>query len=925
MNTCDKPGIMLARKARINNTSMMKKGVGLPDDPVVRNSWITMAVKKRNMAAVVGRLALGVGLAAASVGLVIGAIMQAHKPEADDPAVHTVANQADNKKVSYNRDIRPILSDKCFKCHGFDDKTREAGLRLDVREAALTDYDTGTPIVPGDPDNSTIVKRIETDKPNLKMPPASSHKTVSADELALIEQWIKEGAEYEPHWAFIPPVQPQLPEVSDEAWVKNDIDRFVLAKLDEKNLKPSPEADKRTLIRRVHLDLIGLPPTPEQVEAFVNDKSPDAYEKIVDALLANEHYGERMALPWLDAARYADSNSYQFDNDRWAWPWRDWLIKTINSNRSFDDVIVEMLAGDLLPDPTQDQMIATSFNRNHFINGEGGAIKEEVRFTYNLDRVETTSTTFLGLTYACAQCHDHKYDPVSQENYYQFFAFFGQTDETGARDRSIATWDFQYVIAKPYISIATEEQKQEYKRLKSLEDEAWKAFGGKDGRNKASRAARGWAKQLTEAQLRELPPLIYGLAGRSRYGRGFQAPMQEAKLIDYYARKVAPKDTEWLEGYIAWNDAQKERMEQEELMPLVMTMGDREKPIEIKLRDRGAYNAPVGEPLQPELPEALGGLPEDLPRNRLGLAKWIVSDANPLTARVLVNRLWQQVFGMGIVKTPEDFGLQGASPSHPELLDYLAVKYRSDWDTKAIMRQIVTSATYRQSSAVTPELLEMDPENKWLARGARFRLPAMLIRDQALAASGLFNDEMFGPPVYPYQPPGLWVDVSFAQFEYVPSEGDDLYRRSLYTFFRRTLAPPNMFDNANRQACTVKLSITNTPLQALTLLNDPTYVEAARALALRAINEQSKATPRELINDMMLLTLLRPAKDHELDVLENAYKREAAWYRDRPSEAAQYLAVGELPVPQDTDQAHLAALSSVALTIMNLDEAMTKE
>ena len=872
--------------------------------------------------------AAGVGavLGATAAMLLVGTMLGGH---ADQPpanrSIDRVNNDAAAEAVSYNRDVRPILSDKCFACHGFDDKTREAGLRLDVREAAIQAYDTGTPIIPGDPDNSTIIERIESDKASRVMPPASTHKTVSADEVAILRQWIKEGAEYEPHWAFIPPVMPELPEVSNEAWAKNNIDRFVLAKLDEKGLKPSPEADKRTLIRRVYLDLIGLPPTPEQVEAFVNDKSPDAYEKVVEALLASEHHGERMALPWLDAARYADSNSYQFDNDRWAWPWRDWLIKTINANRPFDEVIIEMLAGDLLENPTQDQMIATSFNRNHFINGEGGAIKEEVRFTYVLDRVETTSTTFLGLTYACAQCHDHKYDPVSQENYYEFFAFFGQTDESGARDRSIPTWDFQYVIAKPYISIATEEQKQEYNRLKEIESKAWKAFGEKEGRNKASRAARDWAKQLTEEQLNELPTLVYGLAGRSRYGRGFQAPMQEAKLIDYYARHVAPKDTDWLDKYIAWNDAQKARMDQDKLMPMVMTMGDRAKPREIKLRDRGAYNAPVGDPLQPDLPDALGGLPEDLPRNRLGLAKWMVSDANPLTARVLVNRLWQQVFGRGIVKTPEDFGLQGVLPSHPDLLDYLAVKYRTNWDTKSIMREIVTSATYRQSSAISPELLEMDPENKYLARGSRFRLPAMLIRDQALAASGLFNNEMFGPPVYPYQPPGLWVDVSFAQFEYVQSKGDDLYRRSLYTFFRRTLAPPNMFDNANRQACTVKISLTNTPLQALTLLNDPTYVEAARALALRVSKRQANATPRQLIDDMMLLTLLRPGQDRELDVLGKAYEREAKWYRDRPSEAAQYLAVGELPVPQDMDQAHLAALSSVALTILNLDEAITKE
>ncbi|MEM9111625.1 MAG: PSD1 and planctomycete cytochrome C domain-containing protein [Planctomycetota bacterium] len=869
-------------------------------------------------AALFGALAVVIGFAALTTGEGAEPARKAETIQhADNPAKQT-------RKVSYNRDVRPILSDKCFACHGFDENTREAGLRLDVREEALFEYDTGTPIVPGDPQNSSIIQRIKSDKPNRVMPPPSTHKTVTQQELAVLEQWIAEGAEYEPHWAFIPPVMPELPEVSDEAWVKNNIDRFVLARLDQKGLSPSPEADKRTLIRRVYLDLIGLPPTPGQVEAFVGDTSPDAYEKVVDELLANPHHGERMALPWLDAARYADSNSFQFDNDRWAWPWRDWLIKTINSNRPFDEVIIEMLAGDLLENPTQDQLVATSFNRNHFINAEGGSIAEEVRFNYVLDRVETTSTTFLGLTFACAQCHDHKYDPVSIDNYYQFFAFFGQTDERGRIDKRVPVWDFQYAISKPYLHIATDEQKQEHARLKKIESDAWNAFGGKDAHNKAMREARDWANKLSVDEVNQLTGLIHGLVGRARYRRDFQAPMQNAKFLDYYARQVAPRDAPWVAKYIAWNQAQKARMEQESLMPIVMTMGDRQKPREIRVRDRGLYSSPIGEPLTPGLPDALGGLPSDLPRNRLGLATWIVSDANPLTARVLVNRLWQQVFGMGIVKTPEDFGLQSPLPSHPGLLDYLAVKYRTDWDTKAVMREIVTSATYRQSSAVTPGRLESDPENKYLARGARFRLPAMLIRDQALTTSGLFNNEMFGPPVYPYQPPGLWVDVSFAQFEYIQSTGADLYRRSLYTFFRRTLAPPNMFDNANRQACTVKLSETNTPLQALTLLNDPTYVEAARALAIRAMGANHRADPDDVIRKMFRLMLLRPIQDREFNILRSAYQREYEWYEKRPEDAYAYLTIGELPLPQ-VDPAKLAALSSVALTIMNLDEAMTKE
>ena len=548
-----------------------------------------------------------------------------------------------------------------------------------------------------------------------------------------------------------------------------------------------------------------------------------------------------------------------------------------------------------------------------------------MRFNYVLDRVETTSTTFLGLTYACAQCHDHKYDPISHENYFEFFALFGQTEENGRRGRTLAGWDFQYVLSGPDISLATAEQKQELDRLKALEAQAYKAFGDKAALDRLSQAARAWAAEMSDEELSALSPLLQGLVGRSRYGKGFQAPMQEAKLRDYYARQVAPKDSDWLAGYLAWNDAQRARMAHEESMPYVMVMRDRKVPEDIRVRDRGLYSAPIGEPVQPDLPDALGGLPDDLPRNRLGFARWLVSDANPLTARVLVNRLWQQVFGVGLVKTPEDFGLQGALPSHPELLDYLAVRYRTSWDTKAIMRLIVTSATYRQASAVSPGLLELDPKNALLARGPRFRLPAMLIRDQALVAAGLFNHEMFGKPVYPYQPDGLWVDISFAQFEYIPSTGPDLYRRSLYTFFRRTLAPPNLFDNASRQACVVKPSLTNTPLQALTTLNDPTFVEAARALAIRAMERRPGASPGEVVGEMVELTLLRPAEPRELAVLEAAYEREKSWYADHEADAAAYLSIGQMPVPEGMDRAHLAALASVGLTILNLDETLTKE
>jgi hypothetical protein len=828
--------------------------------------------------------------------------------------------------VSYNRDVRPILSDRCFACHGFDEKTREAGLRLDLREAALEGGDSGEPaIVPGDPVASLLIDRITSPDPDVIMPPESLHKPLLAGDVGILARWIKQGAAYEPHWAFIQPKLSEIPAVRNEGWPRNTIDRFVLAKLEAKGLAPSPEADRRTLFRRLSLDLTGLPPSPEEVEAFVNDPAPDAYDKLVERLLASPHCAERLAMPWLDAARYADSNGYQFDNDRWAWPWRDWLIRQIDSNRRFDEVIVEMLAGDLLEKPTQEQVLATSFNRNHFVNAEGGAIAEEVRFNYVLDRIETTSTTFLGLTYACAQCHDHKYDPVSQKNYYQLFAFLGQVDETGKNGQAVDTWDFRFLTTEPTMSLATVEQRQSLAELREAESKAYASFGGKEAEKKLNNATREWAAGLTDEQMNELPPLIYGLVGRSRYGKDFQAPMQEPKLRDYYATFAAPRDAEWLPSYRAWIDAMKARMELERAMPLVMVMRDRKEPRPVRVHERGLYSAAVGDPLEPGLPEALGGLPNDLPRNRLGLAKWIVSEANPLTARVLVNRLWQELFGKGIVKTPEDFGLQGAEPTHPELLDYLAVQYRTHWDTKAVLREIVSSATYRQSSAMSPRLLEIDPENKLLARGPRFRLPAMLIRDQALAVSGLLAPKRFGLPVYPYQPPGLWEDISFAQFEYPQSHGDDLYRRSIYSFFRRTLAPPNMFDNPSRQACSVKISRTNTPLQALTLLNDPTFIEAARAVALRAMHTDLRAKPRDVIARMTELVLLRDAAPRELDVLETAYDRERAHFAKNPLDAEAYLRIGEMEMPEGLDPVHLAALASVGQTILNLDEAMTKE
>jgi hypothetical protein len=821
--------------------------------------------------------------------------------------------------LDFNRDIRPILSENCFYCHGQDGQKREADLRLDDRQAAI---DSGA-IVPGDPGASTILGRIHSTDPDVLMPPPDSNRRLSEAQKKLLDRWIKQGAEYEPHWAFTPPQRPAAPEVKQAVWVRNDVDRFVLAKIEAAGLAPSPEADRATLIRRLHADLVGLPPTPEEVDAFVADPDPQAYENLVDRLLASPHYGERMALPWLDAARYADSNGFQQDGDTWQWIWRDWVVQALNADMPFDQFSIEQLAGDLLPNPTNEQKIASGFNRNHLLNGEGGAIREEQRFNNLFDRVDTTSTTSLGLTMACAQCHDHKYDPMTRIDYYRLLDAFNRVSETGAPQYFSA----RVRVTPPILELPTAENTKRLTELEStmkvLETEAKPMLEAlyeswKEGLFADGKPADG------EDLPRTLPPLLLKPEADRTDAERTEIDRELRQFFDSKVKrkliKNLPQAAKYDAAKKAYNDYKGDQI------PRVMVMAD-DKPRDTKILDRGDYLAPIGEKLTFLPPAFLPPLPEGLPRNRLGLAKWLFLPEHPLTARVQVNRMWQQFFGIGIVKTAEDMGVQSEYPLHMNLLDWLAVEFRdAGWSQKQMHRLLVTSATYRQASKITADHVAKDPENRLHARAARFRMPSMVLRDVALAASGLVDLRIGGRPVYPYQPDQIWEALAITKerdFTYPASRGPDLYRRSLYTFWRRTVNPANMFDMSNRQTCNVRASRTCTPLHALTTLNDPTWVEAARVLA-----EKSMLDGRDLngrLAHAFRRVLGRRATDYDLDALKRMYARQFKIYSTDMDAAKQLLAVGESPRDKSLDPVDHAALTSVCLAIFNLDEALTRE
>jgi hypothetical protein len=829
-----------------------------------------------------------------------------------------MSGRAEDVPLNFNRDVRPILSENCFYCHGQDANKRQADLRLDLRDAALK----AGAIVPKDVAKSSLVKRIHSDDPEQLMPPAKSNRRLTAEQKKLLERWISEGAEYQSHWAFVAPVRPAEPAVQKAEWVRNSIDRFVLAKLEEQKLAPSPEADRATLIKRLSIDLIGLPPTPAEVDAFVADADPQAYEKLVERLLKSPHYGERMALPWLDAARYADSNGFQQDGDTWQWMWRDWVVKALNDDLPFDQFTIWQLAGDLLPNATTEQKVASGFNRNHLLNGEGGAIPEEQRFVILFDRMDTTATTWLGLTMACCQCHDHKYDPITQRDYYSLMDAFNRLPESGTPQ----FFSSRIRVAAPFIELPTEENKARFAefeaKIKAAEEEVAPI---------ANAAFEGWRTGLfadgKPAEGKGLPDNLAAILRKPEAER----TDAEKKSIDPELRKhFDTKVRATLNGkFPVLGQAEGLRNQlngyRADKLPRVMVMSD-EKPRETAILDRGEYLNPK-EKVTFATPAFLPPLPADAPKNRLGFAQWLMSPEQPLTARVQVNRMWQHFFGAGIVKTSEDFGVQSEYPVHGPLLDWLAVEFRErGFSMKAMHRLIVTSATYRQASRVSPELRSRDPENKLFARASRFRMPSLLLRDWALSASGLLEPRIGGVPVYPYQPDAVWEALAITKerdFTYPASTGTDLYRRSLYTFWRRTVNPANMFDSSSRQTCRVRLATTSTPLHALTTLNDPTWVEAARVLAERSLKTSPDLDTR--LTHAFRQVAGRKPLDQDLIALRRAYDRQLAIYKADADSAKALVTVGAAKRDESLNVTEHAALSAVCLGILNLDEALTRE
>jgi hypothetical protein len=736
--------------------------------------------------------------------------------------------------VDFNFHIRPILSDRCFKCHGPDASQRKAGLRLDTEAGlyqALKDNPEAHIVVHGNANDSELYRRLTEEDTSQVMPPPNSNLTVTDHEKKLIKKWIEQGAKYKKHWAFIPPDIQEPPDVGGD-WGSNEIDRFILAKMEEQNLEPNPQADKERLLKRVSFDVTGLPPSIASQENFLNDNSSDAYEKIVDRLLKSPHYGEKMAISWLDVARYADSHGYQDDGLRTMWPWRDWVIHAFNKNYPYDKFLTWQLAGDLMPNASKEMILATGFNRNHKITQEGGVIDEEYRIEYVTDRTNTFGKAFLALTLECAKCHDHKYDPISQKEYFGTFAFFNQVNEKGM----VGTISLASMADPPKILINDDEVKN---------------------------------------------------------------------MLSFINKK-----------------------DHDPVAVMVMKDSSAVRPTYVLIR--GAYDAP-GEKVDFQIPQTIYEYDTNkLPQNRLGLARWLTDKNHPLTSRVFVNRIWQEFFGTGIVKTSGDFGMQGDLPSHPELLDWLAVDFiEHGWDIKRLVKQIVMSSTYQQSAEVTKQKLAVDPENKYLSHAPRLRLSSELIRDHLLASSGLLVREVGGPSVKPYQPDGIWEAAASSGGRmsilgtYMQDHGDKLYRRGMYNFIKRTVPPPNMlmFDANNRDQCEVRRMRTNTPLQALIMMNDPVVLEASRVLAQQLMLESSSI--KERITRAFRLILCRKAGEKELNILEAYFRDERNYFAAEPEKAVERLKVGEYKQLTTSDLAGTAAFMQVVATLYNMDEAIT--
>ncbi len=757
--------------------------------------------------------------------------------------------------VDFNFHIKPILSDRCFACHGPDANARKGELRLDEKAFAFSLLDSLKDhyvIKPGDLEKSELYQRIILDDQEQMMPPPASNLSLSGYEIELIKRWIEQGAEWKPHWSFIKPEKSALPKVGQSNWPQNAIDYFVLNQLETLKRKPSGKANKEKLLRRLSFDLTGLPPDLETIDAFLADDSNTAFEQLVDKYLASETYGERMATEWMDLARYAETNGIHHDFERNMWPWRDWVIKAFNENVSYDQFVTWQLAGDLLPESGYEQQLATAFNRNHRTTQECGSLDEEFRVSYVIDRTNTFGKAFMGLTMECAQCHDHKYDPISQKDYYQLYSFFNQVPEKGV------TRSFMGQSA-PYLELP----EGEVKRIRNYIDEQVK----------------------------------------TEYANGSKQDKDKLYLANW-------------------------REEMEAMLQPVMIMKDQDTLRPTYILERGLYDSP-GEEESFGTPDSIFPFDPDLPGNRLGLSTWLFNRENPLTARVVVNRYWQMVFGRGIVKTADDFGSQGALPTHPALLDWLAVEFmESGWDVKGLLKMIVMSATYQQTSYADNSALAFDPENQWLGRGTQQRLTAEMLRDQTLKMSGILNEQVGGPSVKPYQPEGLWTQVSSGgryKRKYMVALGNDRYRRSLYTYWKRIQPPPAMviFDAASRNQCTVKRQSTNTPLQALVLLNDPQFVEASRALALRMMKEGGNSSKQRIEYAFRWATSRRPDAE-ELSILEALFIEEQEEFQKYPERANDFLQIGAFSTPEDLDFMELAAYGVVANAIINLSESIQK-
>jgi hypothetical protein len=838
-------------------------------------------------------------------------------------------SRADDK-VQFNRDVRPILADTCFKCHG--PAARKGGIQLDVREEA-TKPGRGkrVPIVPGQPEKSEVVRRVFATDDDTIMPPPSAHRTLTAAQKETIKRWISEGAVYQKHWSFEMPVKPAIPMVG----AANPIDAFLVDRLKREKLTPGREADRTILIRRVAFALTGLPPTPSEVDAFLADRSGDAYEKMVDRYLASPRFGEEMARHWLDVARYADTHGLHLDNERQMWLYRDWVVKAFNANMPFDRFTTEQIAGDLVPGATREQMIGTGFLRCNVTTSEGGSIDSEWVFRNAVDRATTTTEVFLGLTAGCAVCHDHKFDPIRQKEYYSLYAFF--------HSAAGPALDGNKLLTEPVIKMTTAatdkrlgdlagqitQVKQELaKGVKAVKYTDPADATPPDAKTAAdpAKSYHAWIKQGGRGAAKH-PDDITKLLKRAANKLDAAS---EKRLRDYYLEVVC---TETKAAFAAMTQRldklTKERDTLDKSVPGSFVFEEMKQPRESFVMMRGAYDKP-GDKVEPNTPAFLPPLKKAGARaNRLDLARWLLSPEQPLTSRVTVNRFWQQFFGVGLVKSSSDFGVQGELPSHPELLDWLAIHYReTGWDTKALVKLIVTSDAFRRDARVAPELLRRDPENRLLARGPRMRLDAEQIRDNALFVSGLINLEMGGKGVKPYQPPKIWEPVAFTgsnTMNYVQDKGAALYRRSIYTFFKRTAPPPSMtnFDAPNRESSCSRRERSNTPLQALQLMNDVQHFEAARAFAERIITEGGK-TPAERIAFAYKSVLSRVPTAAEATVVQQALDGFLSRYRNDVDAARQVIRAGESTPRPGLAEPEVAAYTLIANLILNLDETVTR-